>query len=77
MGPAMVVAYQMGVCQPLCPGPIQRRRACGDGIAYLLDVAGRTDHPLAIEQGGDLLDAEAVLLDRQGGLDGVDAVLAA
>jgi hypothetical protein len=49
----------------------------GDGIAHLLDVAGRTDHPLAIEQGGHLLDAEAVLLNRQRGLDRLDAVFAA
>ena len=49
----------------------------GDGIAHLLDVAGRTDHPLAIEQGGHLLQAEAVLLDRERSLDGVDAVLPA
>ena len=49
----------------------------GDGIAHLLDVAGRTEHPLAIEQGSDLLNAEAVLLDRQGGLDCADAVFAA
>jgi hypothetical protein len=49
----------------------------GNGIAHLLDVAGRSNHPLAIEQGGHLLDAEAVLLDRQGSLDGVDAVFAA
>ena len=47
----------------------------GDGIAHLLDVAGRTDHPLTIEQGAHLLQAEAVLLNRQGGLDRVDAVL--
>jgi hypothetical protein len=49
----------------------------GDGIAHLLDVAGRTEHPLAIKQGTHLLDAEAVLLNRQGSLDGVDAIFAA
>jgi hypothetical protein len=46
-----------------------------DGVAHLLNVPGGTDHPLALEQGRHLLQAEAVLLDRQGGLDGVDAVL--
>ena len=49
----------------------------GDGIAHLLDVARRTEHPLAIKQGTHLLQAEAVLLDRQRGLDRLDAVLAA
>jgi len=49
----------------------------GDGIAHLLDVTGRTEHPLAVEQRGHLLQAEAVLLDRQGGLDGLNAVFAA
>jgi hypothetical protein len=49
----------------------------GDGIAHLLDVAGRTEHPLAIEQRGHLLQAEAVLLDREGGLDRVDAIIPA
>ena len=46
-----------------------------DGIAHLLNVAGRAKHPLAVEEGRDLLQAEAVPLDRQRGLDGVDAIL--
>jgi hypothetical protein len=57
--------------------PAGQRLVGGDGIAHLLDVAGRANHPLTIEQRSHLLQAEAVLLDRQGGLDRVDAVLAA
>ena len=57
--------------------PARQRLVGGDGIANLLNVTGRTHHPLAIEQGGHLLQAEAVLLDCQRGLDRMDAVLAA
>ncbi len=48
-----------------------------DGIANLLNVAGGSDHPLTIEQCSYLLQAEAVLLNGQGGLDRVDAILPA
>ena len=48
----------------------------GNRIAYILNVARGADHPLAIKQGAHLLDTEAVLFDRQRGLDGADAVLA-
>ena len=57
--------------------PARQSLVGGDGIAHLLDVARWADHPLAIEQGTHLLQAEAVLLDREGSLDGVDAVFAA
>jgi len=57
--------------------PARQGLVGGDGIAGFLDIALSADHPLAIKQGTHLLQAEAVLLDRQGGLDRVDAVLPA
>lgn len=47
------------------------------GIPAGQSVAGGSDHPLTIEQCSYLLEAEAVLLDGQGGLDRVDAILPA
>jgi hypothetical protein len=40
-------------------------------------LIGRPHHPLALKQGADLLQAETVLLDREGSLNRLDAVLAA
>lgn len=54
--------------------PSGQRLIGGDGVADFLNVARGADHPLAIEESCDLLQAEAVLLDRQRRLDGVDAV---
>ncbi len=46
----------------------------GEGVAHFLDLTGQPEHTLAVEHGGDLLDAQGVVLDGQRGLDAADAI---
>ena len=44
------------------------------GVAHLRDILGRSQHPLAIQDCGDLVHCQRVLLNGQGAIDGSDPV---
>ena len=46
----------------------------GEGIFYFLDIGGRAEHAFALDDCGDLLKAEGVVLDGEGCVDRLDAV---
>ena len=55
--------------------PTGQRLIGSDGMAHFLNVARWPDHGLAVDDRADLLNAEAVALNRQRGLNRVDAIL--
>ena len=60
-----------------CRVPGRQSLIGGQGVADLLDLARQAQDALAVEDGADLIDGEAVVLDGERRLDGADAVVPA
>lgn len=50
-------------------------RVCLGCVLNLPDFMGRAQHPLAVQDGGDLFEREGIVLDGQRGVDGANLVL--